>query len=139
MWTALLGGLIIGASASLAWSGAGQIAGISGFVGRAVRQPRDASFALWFLAGLLVTGAILGRIPGPWSLPTGLLRPLGVLIVAGVLVGYGTQLGNGCTSGHGVCGLSRASLRSFVAVVTFMLTAGLVVYVVRHVMAGGAS
>jgi uncharacterized membrane protein YedE/YeeE len=59
--------------------------------------------------------------------------------VAGVLVGYGTQLGNGCTSGHGVCGLSRASLRSFVAVVTFMLTAGLVVYVVRHVMAGGAS
>jgi uncharacterized membrane protein YedE/YeeE len=38
------------------------------------------------------------------------------------------QLGSGCTSGHGVCGLARRSMRSFVAVLTFlpvaMLTAG---------------
>ena len=29
-------------------------------------------------------------------------------------------MGNGCTSGHGVCGLPRLSIRSFVAVITFM-------------------
>jgi len=43
--------------------------------------------------------------------------------VGGLLVGFGTKLGNGCTSGHGVCGLPRLSLRSFVAVGTFMGTA----------------
>ncbi len=32
----------------------------------------------------------------------------------------GTKLGNGCTSGHGVCGLPRFSIRSYVAVFTFM-------------------
>lgn len=44
-------------------------------------------------------------------------------IVGGLLVGFGTKLGNGCTSGHGVCGIPRLSLRSFVAVMTFMSTA----------------
>lgn len=43
--------------------------------------------------------------------------------VGGVLVGFGTKLGNGCTSGHGVCGLPRLSLRSFVAVGSFLTTA----------------
>jgi uncharacterized membrane protein YedE/YeeE len=44
-------------------------------------------------------------------------------IVGGLLVGFGTKLGNGCTSGHGVCGIPRLSLRSLVAVMTFMSTA----------------
>lgn len=35
----------------------------------------------------------------------------------------GTKLGNGCTSGHGVCGIPRFSMRSLVAVPTFMATA----------------
>lgn len=42
--------------------------------------------------------------------------------LAGVLVGFGTRLGGGCTSGHGICGLPRLSLRSLVAVGTFMAT-----------------
>jgi hypothetical protein len=37
----------------------------------------------------------------------------------GALVGFGTKLGSGCTSGHFLCGLSRFSLRSFVATCTF--------------------
>jgi uncharacterized membrane protein YedE/YeeE len=37
-----------------------------------------------------------------------------------LLVGFGTRLGNGCTSGHGICGVSRLSVRSIVAVVTFV-------------------
>ena len=43
--------------------------------------------------------------------------------VAGLLVGFGTKLGNGCTSGHGLCGLARLSIRSFVAVGVFLMTA----------------
>ena len=42
--------------------------------------------------------------------------------LAGFLVGFGTKLGNGCTSGHGLCGLPRLSIRSIVAVFTFLLT-----------------
>jgi hypothetical protein len=43
--------------------------------------------------------------------------------VAGLLVGFGTKMGNGCTSGHGLCGLPRFSIRSIVAVCTFLTTA----------------
>jgi uncharacterized membrane protein YedE/YeeE len=45
-----------------------------------------------------------------------------LLVVAGLIVGIGTRLGSGCTSGHGVCGMSRLSQRSLVAVATFMAT-----------------
>jgi uncharacterized protein len=61
-----------------------------------------------------------------------------LLALAGLLVGYGTQLGNGCTSGHGVCGLSRLSLRSLVAVLTFMLVAAVTVFLTRHVFTGAS-
>lgn len=54
------------------------------------------------------------------------------LIIAGLLVGFGTRMANGCTSGHGVCGLGRLSLRSLVAVLTFMTTAITTTFVVRH-------
>ncbi|MEO7730293.1 MAG: YeeE/YedE thiosulfate transporter family protein, partial [Kofleriaceae bacterium] len=50
------------------------------------------------------------------------VRSLPIVIVAGLLVGFGTRMGSGCTSGHGVCGLSRLSVRSLVAVATFMTT-----------------
>lgn len=43
--------------------------------------------------------------------------------LAGLLVGFGTKLSNGCTSGHGLCGLPRLSIRSLVAVCTFLFTA----------------
>lgn len=43
--------------------------------------------------------------------------------MSGFLVGFGTKLSNGCTSGHGLCGIPRISLRSIVAVSTFLFTA----------------
>ena len=58
------------------------------------------------------------------------------MVVAGLLVGFGSVWGNGCTSGHGVCGLSRLSTRSMVAIATFMATAFVTVFVVRHVIGG---
>jgi uncharacterized membrane protein YedE/YeeE len=56
-------------------------------------------------------------------------------VVAGLLVGYGTRLGSGCTSGHGVCGLANLSPRSLVAMLTFMFTAVVTLFVMRHVVA----
>ena len=43
-------------------------------------------------------------------------------VTLGLLVGFGTRHGSGCTSGHGVCGISRLSVRSLVAVAIFMTT-----------------
>ena len=136
MLSALIGGVLIGASASLAWSGARQIAGINGIVGRFLRAPWSSGFAGWFLAGFLCVSLVVGRFAGSWQVSSITARPLGLLLTAGLLVGFGTQLANGCTSGHGVCGLSRPSARSLVATLTFMMTAAAAVFVTRHVLAG---
>lgn len=138
MLLALLGGLLIGVSASVAWSGAGQVAGISGIVGGVLRSPAPRGFGFWFLAGLLLTGALIGVAFGPALATSAAARPLAWVLVSGLLVGFGTRLGSGCTSGHGVCGLSRLSLRSLVATLVFMLTAALVVLLTRHVLPGGS-
>jgi uncharacterized protein len=58
------------------------------------------------------------------------------LIIGGFLVGIGVTFGNGCPSGHGVCGISRLSTRSIAATATFMATAFVTVYVLRHVIGG---
>ena len=54
--------------------------------------------------------------------------------MAGFLVGFGTKLGNGCTSGHGVCGLPRFSLRSMVAVASFMGMGVLTATIKSHII-----
>ena len=54
--------------------------------------------------------------------------------LGGVLVGIGVHFGNGCPSGHGICGMARLSPRSLVAVPTFMATAFVTVFVIRHVI-----
>ena len=48
----------------------------------------------------------------------------------------GVSLANGCTSGHGVCGMARLSKRSFVAVLVFLSTAMVTVYIARHGIGG---
>ena len=69
----------------------------------------------------------------PATLPAVDAAPL-TLIIAGLLVGVGTRVGRGCTSGHGICGLARFSVRSLVAVATFMAAAMVTVFIVRHVV-----
>ena len=58
-----------------------------------------------------------------------MVSPVGY-ILAGLLVGLGTRMGNGCTSGHGVCGMARFSKRSWTAVMSFMATAMMTVYLI---------
>ncbi len=68
----------------------------------------------------------------PKALPVIDASPLW-LVGTGLLVGVGTRVGRGCTSGHGICGLSRLSVRSFVAVGVFFVSAIVTVFVMRHV------
>lgn len=118
----LAGGVLIGMAAALMLLGAGRIAGVSGIAARAFgigsgTMPRFGAWAFLIglpLGALIVTSLIGGAAPrfaGPVT-----------LAIAGLVVGIGTRLGGGCTSGHGVCGMSRLSQRSLVAVATFMAT-----------------
>jgi uncharacterized membrane protein YedE/YeeE len=128
--SAALGGTMIGLSASWLLLSLGRIAGISGIVGGLT--PSEWRWRLAFLAGLIGTPLVMhfGGFPVRWHAPD---AGMSFLIPSGLLVGFGTRLGAGCTSGHGVCGIARMSVRSIGATATFMVTAAMVVYAVRHV------
>ncbi len=133
-WAALAGGLLIGAAATMLLLLNGRIAGISGIVGGLFRpKAGDLIWRLAFVLGLLAA-PLAYRIFA--TLPTPRIdASTGVLIAAGLLVGLGTRYGSGCTSGHGVCGLSRLSLRSLAATLSFMAAGVATVFVVRHLLA----
>ncbi len=133
---ALLGGALIGLAASVLLLFSGRIAGISGIVGGGlVAEAKDRPDRLLFVLGLLISGAI-AFVLHPSAFPDAKAIAVLPAIIAGLFVGFGTRLGNGCTSGHGVCGLSRMSIRSLVATITFMAFAGLTVFVTRHILGG---
>lgn len=133
----LLGGALIGLSASLLLLLQGRVAGISGILGGLLSPtPGDTGWRAMFLLGLCGTGAVAAWL-WPQALLPGISRSTPTLIAAGLLVGYGTRLGSGCTSGHGVCGLSRGSPRSLIATLTFMATGIATVFAARH-LGGGA-
>ena len=133
-WTALGGGLLIGAAASAFIMFNGRIAGISGILGGLLRPARgDIAWRVAFLTGLVVA-PLLYRMAAPLP-PMRIDASALTLVVAGLLVGLGTRYGAGCTSGHGVCGLSRRSPRSLVATAAFMAAGFAVVYLTRHVLA----
>ena len=129
---ALAGGVLIGLASGGFYLLAGEIAGITGVVRRALTGPERA-WRLAFLGGMVVAALVWLATADVAAATAGIENlSLPVLIGAGLLVGIGTDLGNGCTRGHGVCGLSRCSLRSLVAVCVFMAVAVLTVWVVRH-------
>lgn len=117
---ALLGGALIGLSATILLAFNGRVAGISGIVGGLVPPAPDSGWRTAFVAGLVLAGFALAPVLPDAFTPGD--RSVAVLGVAGLLVGFGTRLGNGCTSGHGVCGMARFSKRSFAAVGVFLTT-----------------
>lgn len=124
---------MIGAASALLLLTHGRIAGISGISGSLLQaSTRDRDWRLAFLGGLVAAG-LVAAVVAPSAIGAS-VRPLPIVIVAGLLVGFGTRLGSGCTSGHGVCGVSRLSARSLVAVATFMTTGA-----VTAILARGAS
>jgi hypothetical protein len=60
--------------------------------------------------------------------------PWPLIVIGGLLVGFGTRLGGGCTSGHSVCGLARLSRRSLMATGSFMATAIVTSFILRHLI-----
>jgi len=133
--SSLLGGALIGGAASLLFALNGRIAGVSGVLGGLLSPAGDEKAPrLAFVAALVVTGAAIAVL-SPGSFGAAPAASVPVLVVAGLLIGAGTRAANGCTSGHGVAGLSRLSVRSLVAVLTFMGVAGLTVFAV-HRLAG---
>ena len=126
----LIGGALIGLSATLLLLTHGRIAGISGILAGVFRDPLGGQgFRLWFLGGLIATGTVLAFVR-PESVQAPELGLVGVG-VAGLIVGVGTRFANGCTSGHGVCGIARLAPRSLVSTVTFITTGAVTVLVMR--------
>ena len=133
-FSAIMGGALIGFSASLLWIANGRIAGISGIVGGVLAPVHgDVAWRGMFLVGL-IAAPLLYRAAGGVLPNLATPAPLIAVIAAGLLVGFGTRLGSGCTSGHGVCGLGRGSPRSLAATGTFIAIAVLTVLVARHLV-----
>jgi uncharacterized membrane protein YedE/YeeE len=129
----LLGGALIGASAVMLMALTGRIAGVSGIAARLLPPYEDREFAgrLAFVGGLVAAPVIVLLATG--RLPVQTIEANAVtLVLAGLLVGFGSVWGNGCTSGHGVCGISRLSVRSLIATITFMATGFATVFIMRH-------
>ena len=134
-WQSLAGGALIGLASTLLMLFLGRIMGATGILaGILAAGPReDKSWRVAILLGMITAPlAVLmatGQMPAievPVSLP--------MLVAGGVIVGVGVTYGSGCTSGHGVCGMARLSPRSIAATLVFMVTTGLTVFVVRHVL-----
>lgn len=137
-FASLLGGVLIGLSAIVLMAAHGRIAGISGILSRMLPPMVDKAGlpqSIIFLIGLLLAAPLWFLLTGaaPVQVVSGNALLLGI---AGLLVGFGSVMGNGCTSGHGVCGISRGSARSIAATLTFMATAFVTVFVLRHVVGG---
>lgn len=128
---ALAGGLLIGLAAAVFVLFNGRIAGISGILGGLLKPRRgDIGWRLAFIGGLVGAPVIYSLF---WRLPDIHIEANpATLIIAGLIVGFGTRIGSGCTSGHGVCGISRLSLRSIAATLTFMAMGFITVFLVRH-------
>ena len=118
----LIGGVFIGISASVLMLFNGRFAGCSGIrEGLLSPSSKDFGWKFMFIAGLVSGGLVMFTV-NPSQFNINIDRSLMEIGIDAILVGIGTHIGCG---GHGVCGMSRLSPRSMVAVPTF-ITAGIV-------------
>ena len=126
--SALSGGLLIGFSVALFFILNGRMIGISGIASNVLvskdRRVENFLFLFGLILGPLFYNLIYGR-----EINISISNSIILLIIAGILVGFGTRLSNGCKSGHVISGISRFSLRSIIATITFMLIGILTVLV----------
>jgi len=131
----LSGGLLIGIAAAMFVLLNGRIAGISGILGGLLQADKgDKLWRVLFLLGMAASPFVyqLASDLPPVTIEAGTAK----LIIAGLLVGLGTSYASGCTSGHGVCGISRGSIRSITATMSFMMAGFITVYLTRHLIEG---
>ncbi|QWD87803.1 YeeE/YedE family protein [Polynucleobacter paludilacus] len=130
----LLGGVLLGIATSAYVLLHGRILGISGIIGGLLRPVKQ----MWVWRIVLLLGILSSPL---WAIFLWDMYPVQIIdagwpavILAGLLVGFGAQYGSGCTSGHGICGLSRLSPRSLIAIISFMFSGFVIVYVLRHLL-----
>ncbi|VDC23447.1 YeeE/YedE family protein [Pseudogemmobacter humi] len=133
-WQSLSGGMLIGLSAVLLMALHGRIAGMTAILSGLLPGAENRVWRLLFFAGAVIAPFLLIRFG--MEIPFRSETPMLWTVLSGLIVGVGVTYGGGCTSGHGICGNARLSPRSVVATLTFMLTAGLTVFVVRHLLGG---
>ena len=128
----LTGGMLIGAAALLLMVAIGRVMGVSGILGGLLGSSDTKGWRLAFLVGAVAAPLLL--------LQTGLfeidIQPVAsgsCFMVRHFLLVWERQLVL-VVHPHGICGLSRLSLRSLAAVCTFMATAVITVFVLRHVI-----
>ena len=127
--SALTGGLLIGLSVALFFILNGRMIGISGIASNFLVSKNNRIENFLFLVGLILGPLIYNLISGK-EINISISSSLILLIIGGTLVGFGTRLSGGCTSGHGISGISRFSLRSIIATITFMIVGILTVLII---------
>jgi len=126
--SALTGGLLIGLSVILFFILNGRMVGISGIASDFLISKDNRIDNLLFLIGLIL-GPLIYSYFTKQKIEISITNSLLLLIGGGALVGFGTRLSGGCTSGHGISGISRFSLRSIIATMTFMIVGILTVLI----------
>lgn len=128
--SALLGGIIIGFAVLLFFLFNGRLIGISGIASNFINQQDKRFDNFLFLIGL-VLGPFVYKILSNKEIEIVISNSFVLLIIAGLLVGFGTRISGGCTSGHGISGISRFSLRSIIATITFILV-GVITVLIKN-------
>jgi uncharacterized membrane protein YedE/YeeE len=135
---ATIGGVLIAAASSLNLFLKGRVTGFSGVAFALWSGEEGSNTWRWSLLLGLISSSLILRLSSlgkdTFFEPQSTFSKdfsLAAIILSSIFVGLGTKIGNGCTSGHGVCGLPRFSLRSFVAVMVFLIT-GIGTATLRH-------
>ena len=128
-FSAFSGGLLIGIAVILFFISTGRLAGVSGIVNNTLTNTQNWLSNFLFLVGLVLGPSVLLILNK--DIAFSMTSSLPLIIIGGILVGFGTKIGSGCTSGHGICGISRFSVRSIVATITFMIIAMITVVILR--------
>ena len=129
-FSAFSGGLLIGIAVILFFISTGRLAGVSGIVNNTLTNTQNWLSNFLFLVGLVLGPSVYVLISNK-DIAFSMTSSLPIIIIGGILVGFGTKVGSGCTSGHGICGISRFSVRSIVATITFMIIAMITVVLLR--------
>ena len=129
--TSLIGGLLIGLSVVLFFILNGRMIGVSGIASNFLISKENRIENLFFLVGLILGPSIYTFFLGQ-EIQITISNSLFLLIGGGILVGFGTRLSSGCTSGHGISGISRFSLRSILATITFIIVGILTVLITNN-------
>ena len=128
-YTSFLGGILIGIAIIIFFISTGRLAGVSGLSYNVISNNNRYTNFL-FLIGL-VMGPLVYKYTITENIPFIITNNYFILISGGLIVGLGTKIGSGCTSGHGVCGISRFSMRSILATISFILSGVITVLLIQ--------